>query len=169
MAKSPKVKTVQLEDLVNGRLNELGQEVPDPTPVEMPAGFKHPESLESQIRRLVRGAMSDASEQAGFESFDDADDFEIEDDDIDPATPYEMEFDPTLNREISPDMIEKNPDYFRDKFMENAVQDEVTEDHIEKQGRKFPFFWRKKKRADQPEGPEGGSPEPTPSDPDDSA
>lgn len=81
---------------------ERHYETPDPTPVAMPAGFKRPETLEERIRRLVRSERFAAEmEAAGFETFDEADDFDVEDDRPDPATPYELHFDPFLGREIT--------------------------------------------------------------------
>lgn len=63
------------------RFNEKGQELPDNTPVEMPAGHKRPESIQDMIRRLVRTDVSAAAERAGAESFEEANDFEVEEDD----------------------------------------------------------------------------------------
>lgn len=71
-------------------LNERGHEVPDPTPVEWPAGVRRPETLTEQIQRMVRVAVSQQAAAAGMETFEEADDFDIEDEDGDPTSPYEL-------------------------------------------------------------------------------
>lgn len=63
------------------RFDERGLEIPDSTPMEIPVGYRRPETLQDQIRRMVRVDLSAAAEQAGAESFDEANDFDIEDDD----------------------------------------------------------------------------------------
>lgn len=64
-------------------------EFPDPTPVEMPLGFKRPPSLQEEIQRLIRVQMSQLAQEDGYESFEEADDFEV-DEDPDPLSPYEV-------------------------------------------------------------------------------
>lgn len=63
------------------KFDALGRELPDPTPVELPFGAQRPESLQDMIRRLVRTDVSRAAEQAGAETFEEANDFEVEEDD----------------------------------------------------------------------------------------
>lgn len=75
------------------QLNERGHEILDETPLAMPLGFKKPESLQSQIQRLVRNELSARAASEGHETFDEADDFDIEDDDYDPRSPWELGFD----------------------------------------------------------------------------
>lgn len=58
-----------------------GAQVPDPTPVAMPLGFERPESLESMMLRLVH-AVSRGQADIGEESIDDANDFDVDDDDV---------------------------------------------------------------------------------------
>lgn len=71
------------------KFNERGEELPDPTPVEVPAGFKAPESIQSMIARLVRTHVSDAAQRQGFESVDEANDFDVDDEEF-PETKYEV-------------------------------------------------------------------------------
>lgn len=54
-------------------------EIPDPTPVELPVGYEHPESLEAMIARMIR-VEAHKSLGEGVESFEEADDFDVEDD-----------------------------------------------------------------------------------------
>lgn len=58
-----------------------GAEVPDPTPLEPPLGwFKQP-SMVDHIRNMIRGEnLRRAAEEAGLETMDEADDFDVEDD-----------------------------------------------------------------------------------------
>lgn len=74
-------------------LNERGHEVPDPNPLTLPVGFKRPESLVDQIKRFVRRELSEVADAQNHETFDEADDFLIEDDDYDPSSPWELNFD----------------------------------------------------------------------------
>lgn len=87
----------------------------DPTPMEIPAGFKKPESLNEMVQRLVRRQLSDAAEASGMESFDESEDFEI-DDMFDPSSPYEEVFDPVLNRGITLDEFRKNEAVYRQRY-----------------------------------------------------
>lgn len=63
------------------KFDKEGRELPDPTPIEIPAGFKRPETLQEQIRRLVRTAISERAVDSGAESFEEANDFDMDDDD----------------------------------------------------------------------------------------
>lgn len=76
-------------------LDSLGREQPNPTPVAPPVGFVKQPSMVEHIRGMVRSElMRQEVERAGFENFEEADDFNIDDDPIDPTTPYEAVFDP---------------------------------------------------------------------------
>lgn len=66
-----------------------GREIPDPTPVEVPLKFRRKPSREDDIRRLIREVISGYVESKGFESFKEADDFDISDDQ-EMVSPYEM-------------------------------------------------------------------------------
>lgn len=88
------------------KFDDKGREIPDPTPVQVPLGFHKPEPLEKTIARMMRAANEEAMRQ-GAETFEEADDFDIPDDPLDPASPFEMEFDPLLDREVSHDMLQQ--------------------------------------------------------------
>lgn len=70
--------------------DKQGREILDPTPVEMPVGMKRPESLQQMIQRLVRAQISQAAVDDGHESFEEANDFDIDEDDDLPLTVYEQ-------------------------------------------------------------------------------
>lgn len=72
------------------------QEV-DGTPVAPPIGYQKTVPLHLQIREMVRSeALRQAAESADMETFEEADDFDIPDDPVDPKSPYENDFDPTI-------------------------------------------------------------------------
>lgn len=75
------------------RLNERGQEVLDSTPMQPPVGYKKSPSISDQIAQAVRSQrLAEEAAAAGFETFEEADDFDVGDD-FDPETPFENEFD----------------------------------------------------------------------------
>lgn len=71
-------------------LNERGHEVLDNTPVAKPVGWRPPLTMQEQIQRFVREELSRRAAEAGAETFEDADDFEVGDD-YDPKSPYELD------------------------------------------------------------------------------
>lgn len=74
------------------RLDENGHETLDDTPVAIPVGWKKPLPLAEQVRRLVRTAISEKAAEHGFETFEESEDFDV-DDDFDPHSPWEQDFD----------------------------------------------------------------------------
>lgn len=75
------------------KLTPEGQELPDPTPVALPIGLGVAESMDQRIARILRHSASVEAAKHGMETFEEADDFDIEDDPADPSTPYERDFD----------------------------------------------------------------------------
>lgn len=59
--------------------NSKGQEMPDNTPVALPAGSRVPETLQQMIARMVQ-IHSVAAMKQELESFEEADDFDVEED-----------------------------------------------------------------------------------------
>jgi hypothetical protein len=78
------------------KLNEKGHEVLDDTPVAIPVRFQRPENLTDQIRRVIRQEMSRVADFAGMETFEEADDFNVPDDEYDPRSPHELSLDQEL-------------------------------------------------------------------------
>lgn len=75
-------------------LNSRGHEVNSPEPISLPAGVNKPETLAETIRRLVRNEVSQQASASGQETFEEADDFDIEDDNgYDPKSQWELDFD----------------------------------------------------------------------------
>jgi len=75
-------------------IDDQGREVLDTTPLSLPVGFKRPETLAEQVARLVRRQhYLNSLEIIGEESFEEAEDFDISDDPVDPDTPYQSDDD----------------------------------------------------------------------------
>lgn len=73
--------------------DEKGQFYPDPTPVAPPIGYVPEVSMFDRVRDMVRREMSKAADEQGFETFEEADDFDV-DDDAELKSPYELVFQP---------------------------------------------------------------------------
>ena len=77
-------------------------EISDPVPIELPIGYQKPESLQNQMRRLIKTEMSAIAEQQGYGSFEDEDDFELDEEiltnyemtDMEETQEYEQELEP---------------------------------------------------------------------------
>lgn len=82
-------------------LDEYGREKPNPFPLEPPIGYKKQPTIAELMRQAIRQASEEAK-AAGAESEEEANDFDI-DDEFDPQTPYEHDFepDPLLERMIA--------------------------------------------------------------------
>lgn len=73
------------------RFDEEGREVFERGPVEVPVGFRRPETLAEQVRRLVRNQFSMVAAVQGQETFEEANDFDVEEDDAElRLTGYEI-------------------------------------------------------------------------------
>lgn len=66
------------------------KEVLDPTPVAIPLKYTRMSQHNETIRAMIRSELSRAAENADLETFEEADDFEVED--YDPRSPFEQEF-----------------------------------------------------------------------------
>lgn len=77
--------------------NEKGEELPNSTPLELPVGFSRPQTLQERMRYLLRSEeLKRALESAGEETFEEADDFDVEEQDPLEGTPYEDDFEPDI-------------------------------------------------------------------------
>lgn len=88
-------ETGELFELTH-KLDEHGHEILDGTPIAPPIGYKKQDSIFDHVRNMIRSErLAMEVEAAGFETFEESEDFEIGDD-FDPTTPYENTFDPSL-------------------------------------------------------------------------
>lgn len=77
-----------------------GLEVTDPKPMEVPVQFRQSETLEQRMARILRSSeLRAAVERHGYETFEEADDFDVGDD-YDPSSPYERDFDIASVQEV---------------------------------------------------------------------
>lgn len=127
-------------------LDANGAEIPDPVPLAPPVNYQKPFDMFAHIQQLVAGEhLRLAAIQAGDETFEEADDFEIGDD-FDPTTPYEEHFDPVgegvrdklrqadyrakvraAYAKIEPmELKDANPDYTVDEGREVSVKGSAT-------------------------------------------
>lgn len=104
-----------------GALNNQGHELPDPTPMSIPAGFRRPDTLAEQVQRLVRGALSRQAAEQGAETFEESEDFDTGEDQ-DPHSPFETYFDPILGRDMSLDEFRRNEAVYRQQFLDREHQ-----------------------------------------------
>lgn len=74
---------------MEGQFTADNRLIPDKTPVALPLGYSHPEPLQSLIARLVR-FESDRAGQNGMETFEEADDFDIDGDEGEMQSQYQM-------------------------------------------------------------------------------
>lgn len=75
--------------------DSLGHELLDPTPRQVPVRMRGEEPLRDQVRRFIREEASAAAASAGYGTFEEEDDFEI-DDDYDPTSPHELSLEQEL-------------------------------------------------------------------------
>lgn len=82
-------------------LDERGREVPDPEPMQPPVGYNRQPSLSEQMRAMILSErLAREAAEAGLETFEEADDFEIGDDfEEERHSPYEANFDPMTAHE----------------------------------------------------------------------
>lgn len=106
MAKKPFVSErdeIAQQDLIDRETGEIRvrtfrgshYEDPDPTPFAPTVGVRPKQTLEERMRQMIRDEMSYAAEQQGMESFEEADDFDV-DDDSNPFSEFEIPFEPVF-------------------------------------------------------------------------
>lgn len=57
-----------------------GRELPSSRPVEIPVGMQRPETLAEMVQRLVRQHVSKVAAAEAYETFEEANDFDVPDD-----------------------------------------------------------------------------------------
>lgn len=72
--------------------DEFGAQIPDETPVEIPVHVKNLNRSFSaeDVRRMVRVELSRQARELGFDSVEEADDFFVDDDDLEFSSEFEM-------------------------------------------------------------------------------
>lgn len=93
------------ENLFDGSRREIVSAIP----VAPPVGYVEQPSLVERIRSMVRSEhLRYAATEAGYETFEDAEDFEVGDD-FEPHTPYEAVFDPPVQPPAGQPPVETPP------------------------------------------------------------
>lgn len=89
------------EEVPRHKYDKEGRELMDPRPKNVPIKFtRNPETLSAKIARMVREELSEAASKSGLETFDEADDFDVDDPEMDHIeSPYEENFDHLQNYE----------------------------------------------------------------------
>lgn len=111
--------------------NAKGEQIPDNTPVEMPLGYTPPEDLQSMIRRMVTdAAVLAATEAAGIESFEEADDFDVMDEDATEVSGHE--FTPMQEEQLKKDRSQSKvpKQVVTEKRSTKATADDSEEESI---------------------------------------
>lgn len=101
-----KPKQLELEDylkkLLEKGLNEDGSIKGDPTPMAPPVGYKKAPSMVEIVRDMVRGErLKQEAMQAGYETFEEADDFDVPDEPQHLRSPHEYPEDQPSVRELA--------------------------------------------------------------------
>lgn len=105
------------------KLNADGHELLSDKPIALPMGFKKPETLAEQVRRLVRHEQfAQALGGPDSETFEEADDFDVGDD-YDPTSPFEQVFDFALQRDISPAEFHEHAEHYKKIFAAQAAEE----------------------------------------------
>lgn len=90
-----------LQKLKSRGLGPDGRQVPDGTPMAPPIGYKKQQSMVEIVREMVRSErLKQEAENAGAESFEDADDFDVGDDPDQLKSGWENDFDPPVRELI---------------------------------------------------------------------
>lgn len=98
-----------LAKLASKGLNPDGSPKLDPTPMAPPIGYKKHPSMVEIVRDMVRSErLAQEARQAGAESFEDAEDFDVSDDPELLRSPYENLHDPSLRDLIDAGASAKN-------------------------------------------------------------
>lgn len=92
----------EVEGIVTPYLDKNGHEVLDPTPMAPPVGYVSRPSLVEQLRDMIQGErMRRTAELREMDTFEEADDFEVEDEVMPLDTGYQNEMDPPIRELVS--------------------------------------------------------------------
>lgn len=88
-------------------LTPEGREKPNPVPMEPPVGYIKQPTIAETMRQMIRSASLEAA-YAGAETEEEANDFDV-DDEFDPTSPWEDEFEPDPVQEAMLALASKPP------------------------------------------------------------
>lgn len=104
---------------MKAQFDEYGRQIPDSTPVDVPLQFKRPLTIEERIQNGIRTYMSSMAVQEGKESFEEANDFDVDDDEGDFLSQYEMT---DMQAEYPVSMMKKRPNHPHAKPISDQVE-----------------------------------------------
>lgn len=114
-----KEKFIRLARIAKTYLDKDGYEKPDPVPIAPPLGHTPTPPIEDLIRQMITSHMLRAeAEAAGLETFEEANDFDV-DDDTEPYSPYEddvLDLGPPPGPEPTMEELKKNLQILQDKI-----------------------------------------------------
>lgn len=100
-----------------GTILQNGKEQNDPRAMVIDANLERPPTLQEQIRRIIKTDLAIQAQNQGYETFEEANDFNIDGEDDEPPTKYEVMTDELpLNGNSS--LVDEEP--------ENAADDEAV-------------------------------------------
>lgn len=80
---------------VSSGIGKDGKEYPDPVPMAPPVGFSAPPDLMDMMRTMIRNeSYQRRLDEEGFDTFEEAGDFDVDDDPLPPLTVHEALFAP---------------------------------------------------------------------------
>ncbi len=110
------------------RSRPLDKEVPDPTPVAVPVGYEHPPTMTELIQRYVRLEVSQAASADGLGTFQEEDDFSVDEIDPLPMTAYAVnEFPMEPDPEMPPTSPVEDPPSEDPEGVAEPPESEATE------------------------------------------
>lgn len=123
--------------------DQLGRELLDGTPIAPPVGYRKTPTMVEHIREMVRSErLAAEAAAAGFETFEEADDFNIADEDGEmPSSPHENEFDPPVKEMLAEGKAAKEKRE-REEAAEKRRQELEADDAAERE------FRRKRRERD---------------------
>lgn len=129
MAKARKVRNTGMPQ--KSTLSEKGHEIPDSTPFKPALKMRRGNSLRENIREILRSeAFARSMEDQGHETFEEADDFDV-DDDFDPTSPYEEFFEGEYAALREARIEESKDSTKRKKAAAKAAKEKITEDRLQ--------------------------------------
>lgn len=85
----------------------LRREPVDDVPVAIPVHVRRSESMDERIRRITEHSLSRAAADQGLETWEEANDFDIPDDPIDPETVWERDFEMATAESVDRGVVER--------------------------------------------------------------
>lgn len=91
------------------KYNMSGHEIMDNTPIAVPTRFRRSLTLQEQIQLMIKRDMSRLAQQNGYETYEEADDFDV-DDDPEMKSPYQLDDEIVPPGSVPPVALAADPD-----------------------------------------------------------